>query len=669
MQSRINELKAQILQCDKFYYQDDSPIISDAEYDALKKELIDLENQLGVVDSNSPTQKVAGQVSPKFTKIKHAQPMLSLANAFNETDIDEFIARVQKFLSTTDPIELIAEPKIDGLSFSAVYEQGKLQFAATRGDGIVGEDITQNVRTIKTLPQSIDYLDRLEVRGEIYIDKQDFIDLNQERSAQAQNLFANPRNAAAGSLRQLDATITASRPLKYFVWGGSVPSPQNQYDLFETLADLGFTTNPLILVSHDKNILLKFYQEIANDRSSLKYDIDGVVYKVNNFKLQNRLGTLSNSPRWAIAYKFPAQKSSTKVLDIIVQVGRTGALTPVALLEPVGVGGVIVQRATLHNEDEIIRKDIRVGDYVTIQRAGDVIPQITEVDFTKRLLNSTSFVMPLTCPVCSSPTIKPEGDVIRRCSGELECSAQIIERLIHFVSRDALNIDGLGEKQIKEFFELGLIKDLNDIFNLPERIAELDPPLQSHKGWGKKSVENLIKSINIAKNGIALNKFIYSLGIRFVGETTAKILAKNFVNIKEFVDNCLLPDIGSVLTNLEGIGPKVSEQILQFFSNKNNVEQVMALTHSLNITDYQAATSNAQSNLSGLKIIFTGNMLAMSRAEAKAIAQKMGAFVTSTVSAKNDLLVYGSAPGSKLKQANKLGVKSINEQEWLDLLK
>lgn len=660
----IDALRNLIREHDRYYYELDQPRITDAQYDTLKQRLEALEAQHPEFASNtSPTVTVSGRASGKFTKVHHKPPMLSLANAFTGEDVLDFIERLQKFLTMNgQSIEFIAEPKIDGLSFSAIYENGKLKTAATRGDGEWGEDITANILTIKTMPRELPEGLNLEVRGEVYIDKNDFLKLNKAREAEGHDLFANPRNAAAGSLRQLDPSITASRPLKYFVWSGNIDGVSSQSDLFAKLKNLGFSVNPRIKLSHSLDGLIDYYQELLKDRGDLPYDIDGAVYKVNNYALQERLGVLSRSPRWAIAHKFPAAIAFTRVLSITVQVGRTGALTPVAELEPVGIGGVIVQRATLHNEEDIERKDVRVGDLVEIQRAGDVIPYILKVDSSKRAEGSKPFIMPSICPVCGSPAIKDETNAVRRCTGGLKCEAQIIERLKHFISRDALNIDGFGEKQIEEFYARGLIKGPVDIFTLQERIEPFRAEVETWEGWGKKSVDNLFLSINNIRT-VDLDKFIYGLGIRLVGEATAKILAKHFVTLDALTHACKSKEI---LSNIGGIGEKMSAYIVSFFEDPQNIQMLELLKAQINIKDYIREVID--SNIAGKTIVFTGTLTQMSRKEAKAVAERLGATVSASVSAKTDLLVCGSDAGSKLKQARGQGVRIISEDEWLALI-
>ncbi len=664
----IDDLRAQILEYDKFYFELDKPQITDGEYDALKMRLQELELQHPeFANPNSPTVRVSGKASGRFAKVQHTAPMLSLANAFSQHDVEDFIERLQKFLNlgnklSNQEIEFIAEPKIDGLSFSAIFEDGELKVAATRGDGEIGEDITANVLTIKTIPKHVTYKARFEIRGEIYINKDDFLELNRIRAESGEDLFANPRNAAAGSLRQLDPNVTASRPLRYYVWGGNIDQVSSQSELLNKFKALGFSITPNIKVTSKISELMDYYQGILETRSSITYDIDGTVYKVNDFTLQNRLGALSRSPRWAIAHKFPSASALSRILDITIQVGRTGALTPVAELEPVGIGGVIVQRASLHNEEDIDRKDIRIGDLVEIQRAGDVIPYILRSDLSKRPSDSKPFVMPDSCPVCGSPALRDEANAVRRCIGGLKCEAQVIENIKHFVSRNALNIDGLGEKQIEEFYSKGLIRNPLDIFTLETRVQFLNPPIETWEGWGKKSLDNLLKSIKASSN-VYLDKFIYSLGIRLVGETTAKILAKNFITLDAILEACSNED---TINSINGIGEKISAQLASFFNNPENIKLIENLRSQINIKDYEKTI--VSSKISGKSIVFTGTLTQISRKEAKTIAERLGAIVRPSVSTKTDILVCGLDAGSKLKQARALGIKIMDESEWLELI-
>jgi DNA ligase (NAD+) len=666
IKKKIDWLRAEIEKHNRLYFQEDQPIISDAEYDQLKNQLIKLEQENPqYMDLFSPTQKVGSEPVKKFRKIKHSQPMLSLANAFTDEDVGEFITRIKKFLSFTGEIQFICEPKIDGLSFAARYENGHFIEAATRGDGEYGEDITANIKTIKTFPHHSAIKEAFEIRGEVYIDKEDFLQLNEERKTKGESVFANPRNAAAGSLRQLDPKITEERKLKYFVWGSNLRGFSTHSHILSELAQNDFCVNDRIQVCQSLEGMIEYYQKILDARAYLSYDIDGVVYKVDNLLLQERLGTLSNSPRWAIAHKFPAQKAVTIIKDIIIQVGRTGALTPLAVLEPVGVGGVLVSRATLHNEDEVARKDFRIGDTVLIQRAGDVIPQVISVDLSKRKPHAPAFKMPHFCPVCGSEAVKDEGEAVRRCRGRMKCQAQVVENLKHLVSRNAFNIEGLGERQIEEFFKDHIITSPIDIFTLEERSKHMHPPLARREGWGQKSVENLWAAVNRARN-IALDKFIYALGIRYVGEATAKLLAKHFTRLDNLITSLQEPNALERLKLIEGIGETTATEIVAFFQDSFNLKLLDELSQHLTIQPYEI--TEIASKISGKTVVFTGSLERMSRQEAKATAEKLGAKVASTVSKSTDYVICGQDAGSKLKKAQELNLTVLTEEEWLNLI-
>lgn len=673
IKNEILRLRELIAHHDKMYFEQNTPEISDAEYDNLRLTVARLEKEHPeFVDLFSDVnKKVGSEPSNKFQKIKHSQPMLSLSNAFNKEDITDFIDRIKRFLGLAEEsaLEFIAEPKIDGLSFAATYKKGVLVSAATRGDGEYGEDVTRNIKTIKTFPQQVAADYDFEVRGEVYMDKKDFIALNLIRQKADEELFANPRNAAAGSLRQLNPEITASRPLKYFIWGGNLPKCQTQSHLLEIIKQLGFSVNNEIKIYHTANnmvdSLLEYYDYFAGIRAELTYDIDGTVYKINSFDLQARLGSLTRSPRWAIAHKFPAEKAITTIEDIVIQVGRTGALTPVAILRPVNVGGVLVSKATLHNEEEIARKDIRVGDTVLVQRAGDVIPQILSVDLAKRKAGAAVFTMPSNCPVCGSEAPKDDNEVIRRCTGGLKCRSQVVEKLKHFVSRDAFNIEGLGEKQIEELFAKKLIIKPSDIFKLQDKNHTIMPRIEQWPGWGVKSVNNLWIAINKAKN-ITLDRFIYALGIRHVGESTAKLLARNYSTLDKLIEVCHSSTAEESLLAIEGIGSKVANQIISFFTDNYTLDLLEKLNESVVITPLEAAVNN--SPISGKRIVFTGSLAHMSRAEAKATVEKLGGIVASSISSKVDYVIAGEDSGSKLAAATKLGIKILNEENWMQLI-
>lgn len=678
VKARHDELAELIRAHDRRYYQDDAPTISDAEYDTLRQELEALEKEYPeLIHANSPSQQVGAEPSSAFAKVTHSVPMLSLANAFQPEDVEEFAERVRRFLSLDEatPLDFVSEPKIDGLSFSARFEKGRLVKAATRGNGEVGEDITANLRTIQDFPQKLDgcSIDLLEVRGEIYMDKQDFANLNAQREAQGEKLFANPRNAAAGSLRQLDPAVTAARPLRYFVYGWGALSDalaDTQYDAIHALAAMGFCTNPDISLAQTVEALLNQHHEMEALRADLSFDIDGMVYKVNRLDYQQRLGQVARAPRWAIAHKFPAEKAITKLEAIDIQVGRTGALTPVARLVPVTVGGVVVRNATLHNEDEIARKDIREGDTVIIQRAGDVIPQVLEVVKEKRPGSSNPYVFPTVCPVCDSAAKREAGEAVRRCTGGLICEAQAKERLKHFVSREAFDIDGLGDKQVEAFWQEGRLRTPADIFRLEQRDRASLTPLRSREGWGSKSAQNLFAAIDRARQ-IPLNRLIFALGIRHCGSETAKLLARSYGSYEQWKQAMCLAADGDEqaiqsLESLDGVGPALSQALQQFFAEPHNLDVLAALEPELQIEG--AAPIAADSPVAGKTVVFTGTLNTLSRSEAKAQAEALGAKVSGSVSAQTDYVIAGEAAGSKRKKAQTLGVKILSEAEWREMV-
>lgn len=671
-------LVKEIARHDELYHGQDAPEISDAQYDTLRREMDALEAEYPeLVTANSPSQKVGAAPSRGFTKVKHAVPMLSLSNVFSEEEAGEFIARVRRFLGLSDeePVALVAEPKIDGLSCSLRYERGTLVQAATRGDGAVGEDITENVRTISDVPQSLpdDVPDILEVRGEIYMSLADFQELNKRQEEAGKPVFANPRNAAAGSVRQLDSSITAQRPLRFFGYAlGEVSEPfaQTQEEVRTKLARWGIPETPYRLCEN-LDALMDNYQSVLEGRSSLGYEIDGIVYKVNRLDWQERLGFVSRAPRWAAAHKFPAEKAVTKLKSIDIQVGRTGALTPVARLEPITVGGVVVSNATLHNEDEIRRKDVRIGDMVVIQRAGDVIPQVVEVLADKRDGAEQEFIFPDHCPVCGSLAIREGEDVVKRCTGGLICSAQAVERLKHFVSKLAFDIDGLGAKIVEQFYEDGLIKSPADIFTLEERNKGSLTPIRAREGWGDLSEKNLFASIN-ARRDIALNRFIYALGIRQIGEATAKRLAAVYGSLEALSAAMVAAhnhesEAYQDLLAIEDVGPAVADDLIGFFAEEHNREVLRDLLEHVNIESYEAP-SVGNSPVAGKTVVFTGTLETMSRQEAKAQAEALGAKVAGSVSKKTDYVVAGADAGSKLKKAQDLGVAVLTEQGWRELV-
>lgn len=682
-------LAGEIAAHDAAYYQDDAPHVSDAVYDALRKRNDDIEARFpDLVRDDSPSKRVGAGVAQGFGKVQHRPPMLSLGNAFSAEDVVEFYDRIRRFLSlgADDLVEIVAEPKIDGLSVSLRYEDGIFVKGATRGDGREGEDVTDNLRTLEDVPTEISNAPAvLEVRGEIYMSKADFQSLNARQEQAGGKLFANPRNAAAGSLRQKDASVTAARPLKLFAyaWGdvsgvnaqgyGGAVDWAGQWQFYERLKGWGFPVNPYARVCKSLEETLGLYEMLGSDRATLDYDIDGVVYKVNRLDWQERLGFVSRAPRWAIAHKFPAEKAETILNDIVVQVGRTGALTPVAELEPITVGGVVVRRATLHNEDEVLQRlDARIGDRVIIQRAGDVIPQIVEVLKAKRPADARIWQPPAICPCpLKTETVRPEGEAVRRCTGGLECPYQQVARLKHFVSRDALDIEGFGARTIEAFWEEGILKTPVDIFTLEDRDGEIGEKLALRDGWGETSAGNLFQSIR-QRRTTDLARFIYALGIRQIGQTTARDLARAYGGIDEWVRQMaaaaedLDGEAHRELVGIDGIGPSAAADIVAFFGNDKSRADLDTLVRMLDIEPIAETASNTP--VSGLLVVFTGNLESMSRSEAKARAEAMGAKVAGSVSKKTDLVIAGPGAGSKRKKAEELGVKVISETNWLNLL-
>ena len=691
----LERLAADIARHDQHYHQDDAPQLSDADYDALKRRNLDIEKRFPeLVRSDSPSGRVGYTPSEKFTKYSHSVPMLSLDNAFSQDDVTDFVARIRRFLGLAPDVSIpiSAEPKIDGLSASLRYEGGRLIVGATRGDGQVGETVTENLRTVRNIPQQLagsDWPEIVEVRGEVYMAHEDFSALN-ARISDSGRQFANPRNAAAGSLRQLDARITAERPLKFFAyaWGDiSEPVAKTQMAMIGKFEEWGFTVNPLMQLCHSVEELIEVYNHIESQRAVLGYDIDGVVYKVDDLALQARLGFASRFPRWAIAHKFPAEQATTILQDIEIQVGRTGALTPVAKLHPVTVGGVVVSNATLHNGDYIagigangepIRdgRDLRIGDRVTVQRAGDVIPQIVDVDISARPKTSVPFEFPTLCPVCGSHAVREVNpktgkvDVVRRCTGGLICPAQAVEKLKHFVSRNALDIDGFGDKQAEAFYHDGLVTRPADIFTLQARDKRSLKRLKDREGWGDTSARNLFDAIE-ARRKVDLNRFIFALGIRHVGEGTAKLLARHYEDfealrtaVKAASDES--SDAWTDLVNIDGIGETVAQALLAFFTEPHNDEALDDLLQQVTPTPMEKTTGN--SPVAGKTVVFTGALEKFSRDEAKAMAERLGAKVAGSVSKKTDLLVAGPGAGSKLKKARELDIDTIDEDGWLALI-
>jgi DNA ligase (NAD+) len=670
------EISDRIRGFNEAYYINDEPLVPDAEYDALFNRLIELEARYPTLKKNSPTQEVGAAPADGFAKIKHARPMLSLANAFSREDIVDFLARIRRFLNLTahSPVEIVGEPKIDGLSLSLRYENRELVSAATRGDGTEGEDVTANVAHITDIPKILPDdapADVVEIRGEVYMARSAFQKLNETQSEIGGKTFANPRNAAAGSLRQLDPTISAKRPLRFFAYSFGELSEslaQTHWDFISKIKGWGFVTNPHTTLLHNTDEIMAFYEELGNQRAELDYDIDGIVYKVNDFELQLRLGFVSRSPRWAIAHKFPAEQARTRVKAIDIQVGRTGALTPVARLEPVTVGGVVVSNATLHNRDEIERLGVRVNDLVVIQRAGDVIPQVVEVITDERPDDAVPYDFPETCPKCGSHAMREEGEAVTRCSGGLICPAQAVERLKHFVSRNAFDIEGMGGKHIEAFFDLGWVKSPADIFRIEEKHGDA---LRKLEGWGDKSAEKLFASIN-ERRTVPLDRFIYALGIRQIGQATAKLLARHYGSITEWraaMNDAGTPDSDALrdLINIDQIGPSVAHDLIEFMAEEHNRDVLDDLQAVLTIEDVEAPQVT-DSPVSGKTVVFTGKLELFSRNEAKVKAESLGAKVAGSVSAKTDFLVAGPGAGSKLKKAEELGVTVLDEQGWLDLI-
>ncbi|HEV2574117.1 MAG TPA: NAD-dependent DNA ligase LigA [Beijerinckiaceae bacterium] len=678
-------LAREIAQHDIAYHQNDAPTVSDAEYDALRRDLEKLEARFPELTETTEVSKSVGAApSEKFAKVRHVVPMLSLGNIFEDDEAAEFIARVRRFLglAADAPLPFTAEPKIDGLSCSLRYEHGKLVQAATRGDGYEGEDVTANVRTIAEIPHVLKGHppEILEVRGEVYMRHADFTAMNARQAEAGEKTFANPRNAAAGSLRQLDSTITAKRPLHFFAyaWGEVSALPgKTQMELVAAFKRYGLPTNELTTLCENADDLLAFYRKIEGLRASLGYDIDGVVYKVNDLALRERLGFVSRSPRWAVAHKFAAEKATTILRDIEIQVGRTGSLTPVAKLEPVTVGGVVVSNATLHNEDEIERKGVRIGDTVIVQRAGDVIPQIIGPVLEKRPAGTKPYEFPQVCPRCGSAAVreideKGVADVVRRCTGVLICPAQAVERLKHFASRNALDIEGLGDKQIEFFFEKGLVRTAADIFTLEARDGAKGnlTSIRNFEGFGETSVRNLFAAI-AARRSVAINRFIFALGIRHIGETNARRLARHFHTMEALQTTAKAAAAGDAearaeIENIDGIGGVVAEALVDFFGEEHNLKVLDALLEHVTPEPMEAVVQD--SPVAGKIVVFTGALERMTREEAKAMAERLGAKVAGSVSKKTGLVVAGPGAGSKLAKASEFGVEVITEDDWFKLI-
>lgn len=671
---QLEYLAKEIEKADIAYYQNDAPYLDDAAYDKLRRLNDALEAKFpALIRNDSPSKRVGAMVKSEFKKVELSVPMLSLADIFSEEELKDFIMSIKRFLNSSDDIIFTSEPKMDGLSFSALYVNGIFTRGSTRGDGKIGEDITENLKAIRGFPLFLnkEAPEVFEVRGEVFMSKADFLALNQKNEEEHKKTFANPRNAAAGSLRQLDTRITKERRLSFLVytWGEvSEIRWKSQVEFLEYVKELGFPVNPYNKVCRNEQELLDSFETLMENRADLPYDIDGIVYKVNDLELQKRLGFLTRTPRWAIAHKFPAEQAITRLNNIRVQVGRTGALTPVADLEPVNVGGVLVSHATLHNEDEIKRKDIRIGDMVIIQRAGDVIPQVVSVLTEKRSTKLPEFQFPTVCPECGAHAIREEDEAVRRCTGGLSCPAQAVERLKHFVSREAFNIEGLGDKVIDEFYKEGIIKTPYDIFTLEERNKPADLfsasqslNLENREGWGKKSVSKLFDAINKSKS-ISLQKFIYALGIRQVGTATAYLIAKHYHTFTAFMSAMVQQDL-QLLVSIDGIGPAMAKDIVEFFKEEHNLAVINDLLSVISIEEFEGIT-NTTSEIFGKTIVFTGTLTTLTRSEAKSKALAFGAKVAGSVSTNTDYVVAGENAGSKLKKAQELGVKVITEEEF-----
>ena len=656
---KLNQLSDKIKKHNYLYHNLDKPIITDAEYDKLVKENNELEKKNPhLILKDSPNQFVGSKIKSKFKKINHLSQMYSLGNAFNEEDIEDFIKRIKKFLKVQeqDSFSFLCEPKIDGLSLNLIYNKGHLISAATRGDGFTGEDVTQNIKNVKNIPLKLkkNYPDLIEIRGEIFIEKDDFKKINLDLDAK--HKFANPRNAAAGSLRQLDTSISHKRPLKFIAHG--IGKSSKSYDsigkYYDDLIKWNIPFNKLSKFCNSKKDIINHFNKINNLRADIDFDIDGLVIKIDNFNLQTRLGYVGKNPRWAIALKFSAEKANTTIETIDFQVGRTGAITPVARLKPVNIGGVIVSNVSLHNFDEIYKKNLNLLDVIEIERAGDVIPYVTKLVKKNNSL-APKILAPKKCPVCNGNTIKEKDEAILRCSNRYGCYSQQIGQMIHFISKKSLNIDGFGEKQIKQFFELKYIKKYEDIFSLEkykDQIINLD-------GWGELSYSNLISSIEKAKS-ITFEKFIYSLGIRYIGEINSEILAKEFKNLDTLI---LSINNSERLNNIDGLGPKAISSLIDYFSHNDNLKSISKLKDILKIS--YALKEGKNNFFTNKKLVFTGTLITLSRDEAKYLAKKNGAKILSSVSTNTDFLIIGQKAGSKAEKAKKLGIKIINEKDFI----
>jgi DNA ligase (NAD+) len=686
----LAELARDIARHDRLYHAKDQPEITDAEYDALVARNRALEARFPhLIRSDSPSRRVGAPVAEGFAKSRHGEPMLSLDNVFSPEEFIDFCKRIRRFLglAETEALAFVGEPKIDGLSINLLYENGAFIKGATRGDGAEGEDVTANLLTIPSLPRHLNppFPASIEIRGEVFMEKADFLAFRaaQEEASEAREarraageklgdavvIPANPRNAAAGSLRQLDARITATRPLKllaYAMGAASEAPAETHHDFLDEIRRWGFAVNPLSQRLESEDAAENFQAEIGARRAALAYDIDGVVYKLDRIDWQRRLGFVGRAPRWAVAWKFPAEQAVTKLLDIEIQVGRTGALTPRAVMEPVNVGGVVVRHATLHNEDEITRKDVRIGDTVMLQRAGDVIPQILGVVLEKRPANAEPYAFPLNCPACGSHAIRDGEDVVRRCTGGLTCPAQTTERLRHFVSRRAIDIEGLGEENIQFLFDVGLIKSPADVFRLHQKRETL----AGFEGWGERKISRLLEAIE-TRRSVALERFIFALGIRRIGEQNAKLIARHYHSLEAWRAAMIAAHIiGSEareeLGSIQGIGPAIAEELVEFFAEPRNLAALDDLAAEVLPLPVEA-TSAADSAFAGRTMVFTGTLEKMTRDEAEALAERLGAKVTKSVSKKTDFVVVGADAGSKAAKAAELGVKTLTEAEWVEM--
>ncbi len=657
---RLEELRHLLAEHSHRYYVLDDPLISDGEYDRFFQELLEIEDKHPQwITPDSPSQRVGGVPLDKFEQVRHRLPMLSLENAFDDEDLHAFEDRLRRFLMQEDAPNYMAEPKLDGLAVELVYEEGILVQGSTRGNGEVGENITAQLRTVSSIPLRLrnGRMPRLEVRGEVFMDRFGLVELNRQRADAGEALFANPRNAAAGSLRQLDPAITDQRPLRFFVYGVSEPSDtgcKNQQELLQFLANLGLPVNSHIRFCPDMAAVIDHFSNLSALRHELAYEIDGMVVKVNDFALQTRLGSKARAPRWAIACKFPAIQATSRIVDVEFQVGRTGAVTPVATLEPVDVGGVMVSRATLHNRDEIKRKDLHKGDTVLVQRAGDVIPEIVKAVVEKRDGSEQPIVMPAYCPVCSHPLVKPEGEAVTRCLNS-HCPAQRLRSLVHFCSKAGLDIEGLGKKSVEQLFELELIQDLPDIFFLEKEA------LASLEGWGEKSAENVVAAVNQAKSP-SLSRFLAALGIRYVGEVTASLLERSFHSL-ESLSKATVDD----LVAIESLGEQVAQSTVEYFSDPS-VQKMFARFQEAGVQPQIVSANREKLLLSGEVLLFTGSLKKLSRTEAKKLVKDNGGQITSGVTKKLTCLVVGEKPGSKLKKAQEQGKRILTEDEFLHLL-